>query len=269
MKKLLLSIMFLIISFPFIGLTENLYNSQNENYRKLLSQLKSSNCRERYIAVMKFAEIPSAFSEEQVKIALIQTLEREEPWLSDFKLQSTNCKELFDTEDLGLYEMILFDTVASLKDQRAVAIFERLKGYQWLARLGQIDIVLKGFEENNYGIKGLVLKAINEEILSNNEKWQDLSSDKRDKIKETLIKATKEDSDPTGSTKILAVRGLGLIANYGDSNVVTIIQKVSKEDSFYQDFSKKPDYSGPKNRYPVREEAQKVLDQLKAEGKIK
>ncbi len=108
------------------------------------------------------------------------------------------------------------------------------------------------------------------------------SENVRRKIKQGLIDSLKDNEHPKNKitywneydNEVLAsmrvrfwvVHALG---NIGDEDVIPIIKKVANEDPYFQDFSKKENYTGPKKRYIVREEAQKVLERLKKEGKIK
>jgi len=65
------------------------------------------------------------------------------------------------------------------------------------------------------------------------------------------------------------LQGLGYLALSGDNDVLFLIKSAAEEDPYYLDMSKKTNYTGPKKRYMVREEAQKILDSLKANAQNK
>ncbi len=65
------------------------------------------------------------------------------------------------------------------------------------------------------------------------------------------------------------VTALGYLAESGDKEVVPIIESLAKDDPFFLDMSRKKDYKGPVKKYLVREEAEKILEKLKADERKK
>lgn len=234
---------------------------------KLLNQLQSPNCAERCNAVIELRKLPSSLKTEDVKNALIQTFIREEPWIKDPKLQRTYCKELFETDDgLGLYIEEIEEALAELNDERVMPIFRRLKRFHMLAKLGDIEPIIIAANERDPTIGTLPLLALVRDLLKHKERWNAIPPETKKKVKKVMVNTIKDDN---WRYRRLAVKGLGELAIKGDNDVIPILRKIAKEDPYSQDFSKKKNYTGPKKRYRVREEAQKVLDRLKKEGKIK
>jgi len=82
----------------------------------------------------------------------------------------------------------------------------------------------------------------------------------RDEIKNIFMKALQVKK---GVVRKEAVYGLG---NFPDPDVIPLIKEISEKDPY----TKKQAFKGrAETIFPVREEAQKVLEKFKAEGKIK
>ncbi len=116
-------------------------------------------------------------------------------------------------------------------------------------------------EDYSWGVVGVLYEMVKEK---EDEEDYKPKGESRKKIKKILIKAL---NNKDGVTRIVAVRGLGEMASQGDTDVIPLIKKTAKEDPYFKDFSKDPHFR-LKKRYIVREEAEKVLEKLKKEGKI-
>jgi uncharacterized protein YlzI (FlbEa/FlbD family) len=81
-----------------------------------------------------------------------------------------------------------------------------------------------------------------------------LSNDQKSRIRRELLGGAKNKLNLIRSS---AIEGL---SNFTDSEVISILKSIAKNDTYNLQNGKK---------YPIRENAQKVLDKLKAEGKIK
>ncbi len=141
-----------------------------------------------------------------------------------------------------------------------------------------IDPLIKKLHDQVVGYRssaayalGLFLKPDGGEYIAKDEI--------REKIKHALIKELKNPrnknpekniewyevrAEERAEVRLNIVRGLGYLAVTGDNEVIPMIKSAAEEDPYFLDMSKKKNYQGPQKRYSVREEAQKILEKLKA-----
>lgn len=217
---------------------------------------------------------------EKIKTALINLLAKDILLKDAGQLKSTTPEE-----SAAEYLAELAENVATFKDPRSIPSLMRHMTIRsvmnTLVEFGDpvVELLLKEIENRDIPNKGVPVKVLGE-MVRPKEKGYVAKGKMREKIKQTLIKTLKESKHPTDKTiewyeirarqrASVRLRVIRALENIADTDVITIIKKITNEDPYFQDFSKKKNYTGSKKRYEVREEAQKVLDKLKKEGKIK
>ena len=225
-----------------------------ENLDNILIKLKDPDWHVRFTTLYRLTKY-STEKDERVKDAIYELADLEQKMG-----QPPSGGEAYAESICELYRII-----GNFKEEKAIpyllngACAPRLE----LAKIGEPAVKpamkLKFPESILYG------------IIKEKNPRHPLSKQSRVMIKKSLLDSVKKECLEAicMTYKLWAIRGLGEIAMQGDKEVIPLIEKVSKEDKFFRDYSKKPNYTGPKIRYPVREEAQKILEKLKKEGKIK
>ncbi len=175
-------------------------------------------------------------------------------------------------EPYAEYQCQLFFVLGNLNSERSIPYLLNHKrgcvgASRKLKNLGEpvVEPALKDLRENYPGRNVGTTEILVQLLKAKNPKYP-LCKASKEKIKKALIECSKSGSD---SVRIRAARGLGELALQGYTDVIPIIKKLAKEDPYFEDLSKRKNRIGPKIRYRVREHAQKVLDKLKKEGKIK
>lgn len=179
-------------------------------------------------------------------------------------------KNKVGTEGEGEYFGELMEKAGRLKDPRAIpallnCLDQRLAANSLiLIGIESIPGLIKAMENSDRAVRANAAFAIGE-IFSKSTSTQLTSAQllMKNELKRILIRELK---DKEWMVRKNVIHALGY---FPDADVIPIIKKIAKEDPYFQDFSKKENYTGPKIRYPVREEAEKILDKLKKEGKIK
>jgi len=252
--------------------TEN-KESKNES---LLKRLNHPSMKERLNALFEINEtIDNHLLTEEIKERILHLAEAEH-----------KSEESLSKGELGeQYQSQLIAALGNTRDSRAVPyLLNYLGGGTAVARslhkIGEpaIDPLIKKLHDEVVGYRssaayalGLYLKPEGEGYIAKGEI--------REKIKQALLKELKDPrnkepeksiawyevraNERAGVRRIL-VRGLGYIAETGDNDVLPIIKSAAVDDPYFLDMSKKKNYQGPQKRFVVREEAQKVLDGLKA-----
>ncbi len=193
----------------------------------------------------------------------------------------------------GTFDSELIEVIGNMGEKRAIPyLLEQVSSggaaIYALAKIGEPAVahVIEKLKSNSYiGIKtGCVI--VLGEMVKEKKTGYVAKSTAREKIKRALIEAFKSAKHPipnkppstkreaekikynermAANLRTALVRAYG---NLGDEEVIPLIKKTVAEDPHFVDSSKDP-HSRLKERYIVREEAQKVLEKLKKEGKIK
>ncbi len=179
-------------------------------------------------------------------------------------------KNKVGTEGEGEYFGKLMEKAGRLKDPRAIpallnCLDQRLAANSLiLIGIESIPGLIKAMENSDRAVRANAAFAIGE-IFSKSTSTQLTSAQllMKNELKRILIRELK---DKEWIVRKNVIHALGY---FPDADVIPIIKKIANEDPYFKDFSKKKNYTGPKKRYIVREEAQKVLEKLKNEGKIK
>ena len=180
-------------------------------------------------------------------------------------------KFLFKGEGLGY--VYLLHIMGDVQETRAIPDLLKNCGdpgtARSLARMGEpaLNIILERYqEEKKKGKEWIPVQVLTEMVREKEDKDDYVAKGEvRGKIKKLIVEAINSDNH---YIRGYAVSGLGELASQGDTDVIPLIKKTAAEDPYFEDFSKDPHFKVSK-RYKVREEAQKVLEKLKKEGKIK
>jgi hypothetical protein len=277
-KKRLLSIM-LFLCLIFIPLLA----AQADNVGNPLIEKLANNqdWRARREVAWELHLIPNDVKSDEVRKALIDELMREYEKLKAGKMRE--CRDSIDCDDEVQYYSWLFDIVADMKDDRAFPFFKNLGSSIALLKYGDkgIEEILKNIESKNCGEADADLYCL-EKAVEPKEAGYIAKGAVREKIKQKLIKSLNKYKHPEkgiewyevrtrecAGARLQIVRALGHLAETGDAGVLPTIKTLAQEDPYFLDLSKKKDYTGPQKKYLVREEAQKVLEGLKAKGIVK
>lgn len=199
---------------------------------------------------------PDRFS-VKIRNALVDILERE---LAKQKPPYTVGQEMSDMD-------ILTQDICGLYNPRAIPLLIKLNMISCLSLYGDkgAEIILSTTTDiwtqtasekleatKLIGEKTRILGAIGG-FTNSPTTWNSLSATDQSKVKSLLLKAIK---DPNYHVRLWAVRELSPIANKKD---IRIIEELAKKD---------PERKGSTEHpfYPVREEAEKALEELKAKG---
>ena len=179
------------------------------------------------------------------------------------------------------YFQWLYQAVKELGDDRTFYIFEKHGMSDALVYYGEkgINIILKNVESYDNCSRSLLdLRELRKTLDSKSNVYV---RDKKvkNKIKKIFIKSSAKFKHPEkgikyfngiakscGWARISVVKGLGYFAEEGDIEAIETIKKVAKNDPQAKE---RKGEKGVVKRYPVREEAQKVLDKLEKKGVIK
>jgi len=183
-----------------------------------------------------------------------------------------------------LYISQLVKALGNTHDPRAVPYLMRFFGGgtavdRSLVKIGDaaIDPLLLKLSNDSPGYRSSAALALSL-FLKPNQQGSAAKGKEKDKIKEALIKEWRNpiNQNPERSIQWYGIRAqeranvrrniitaLGYLAETEDKDVVPIIESAAEKDPYYLDMSKKKDYTGPQKRYPVREEASKILERLK------
>jgi len=195
--------------------------------------------------------------DERVKIALIKLLEHEnnisKKWCEEYE-KNKNIKFLNEEYGFGHgeYYLDVVASVISINDERAMSVLIDALGcgnkiINAVADFGKMTVkpLIEKFKSDDIYYRqkrGSILIALNKIIY----KDKTVLSKYRDNIKKVLIIGL---NDATMFTRREAVRTAELLSD--DSEILAILKKLSLNDK-----------GKIKNSYPVREEAQKVLEKL-------
>jgi len=191
---------------------------------------------------------PEYKNNEELRVALINCLKKESKAAP------------VPGEAYAEHVSMLISIVADLDDERALPMFlgEYLGAnsdtYRYLARMKDEKVMprlLSYLAQHKYpGRRSAVLKIIGEKLKLNN-----IDEEYRHKIKQIVFESVK---DKDSGVRIWALRAL---IYYDYDEIIPIIEEMAKKDDYSIDW-KKP--SGALNiKYPIREEAEKILKKMK------
>lgn len=250
-----------------------------EQINQWIEQLNAEDWRTRSIAVSHLDHLKENQKTEKVKNSLINLLRKEIIIEKDGKEYiRTAIKSQGEGEGFMEYIGLLLDAVANLRDVRTIPIFVEYTswGRRMLPEIGE-PAVEPLIEKLNNSMNAVTAFTLGE-MVKPKDKGYVAKGKTREKIKQSLIKALEKSKHPTDkkiewyehrAMKFAVIRRavVHALGNFGDADVIPRIKKIAKEDPYFQDFTKKKNYKGPKKRYMVREEAERVLKQLEANKK--
>ena len=271
MKNILMKKLVIIFTIwvSFMGIA---FAQTNRKVQEAVSYLESPNWKYRYKGILLFNSNLELLDNEEAKEAIINLLVKEGKhidlkgggiWGDEIVADTDKDEDIGEGQANYLYE--LSKIAVKSKDNRVIRSLVKVGFIEEVSVFGSdaIEDVLQELETENITRQNRAIVALTN-IITSKSGGDIPNQDIKNKVKKKVLK--KIDNK---FLKMSIVYFLGELAFCGDKDVVPIIEKMANEDPYFQDFSKKKNYTGPKIRYPVREEAQKVLGKLKKEGKIK
>lgn len=267
-----------IIGFILISIfsTYSSFCYAQENLDGILLKLKDPDWRVRFKVLYELTEYPSDMDKIEIEPRFkAQYVDNEKVKDAIYELADLE-KKLGKPEKVGEgysnQKCYLYRVIGSFREERAIPYLIdgacHPENELQLVKIGEpaVDPIIKS--------KSWYRIFILSEMIKERFPKHKISQQSIIKIKKVLLHIFSETSNNKEDPKIIedrlvALKGLGELAYRGDKEVISLIQKIVTKDPYFQDFSKKPNCTGPKIRYPVREEAQKVLEKLKKEGNLK
>lgn len=234
---------------------------------QLIKHLESKDWKKREAAASSLIGLPQELRTDKVMKALVDELERE-------RLRKSA------EEGQAEYYSWLFDALAATRDDRVFPFFARIGSPTALIKFGDkgIPYILEKLSEKKNCNERTAFVHYLGEALKPKEKGYVAQGAIRESIKKALLKAMNESKHPDkniewfeyrarecANVRIYIVRALGYFAETGDTDILPIIESLAKDDPYFA-VTKKTKQKGP---YDVREEAQKILEKLKANEKKK
>lgn len=305
-------IIFCTLFSPDIGRSQQMTDSEIE---KLANQINSSDRGEREKAFGILDKSEELLTEEKVKLALINLLAKE---VDNKESKSFNIQDIQDRTE---YMRRILAYISKIKDVRAIPYLLGIIGESYasqvvLAGIGEpaVEPIMQLLQKGERNDKLAALATLRMMAIIKKHEYP-LSDNSREKIKQFLIKATK-DKDP--GIRAEAVNGLGNIkdadvisflikaskdkdakvrreavrrlGNINNVDVIPVIKKIAAQDEdlavrivaihglgniknvdvipFIEKIAIEDPYSIRRNNgstmYPIREEAQRALERLKA-----
>jgi hypothetical protein len=193
--------------------------------------------------------------------------------------------------ELGeLYYSALIEALGNTRDSRAIPyLIKNIGGTavsRGLLKIGvtTIDPLITKLHSDVVGFRSGAAETL-AFFLKSDDKQYLAKTELREKIKKAFIEELKDPRNQNPNKNVewyghrareradvrrSILNGLGCLAEAGDKEALLLIKSAAEKDPYYFDISKKKNnYHGPQNRYMVREEAQKILDRLKANGQTK
>jgi len=238
----------------------------SDNRNALLSQLRSNNWQERAAAAEKLIVDRDALRSDQVKIALIDLLERENQVIES-TLRESNGQEGVSVkygEGFSEYYSALLgavDQVADSSDKRTLDGLTR-SAYNpdsqfalKLASYGSAVVpTLLELANSDVGPRRASAVALLSQILKRDKMRTDhMSTDIYQQVKGVLVRGLGDDDV---GVRIQAARGLGEV---GDKDAIPLLERLAQNDP-----ASAPAAERGKKKFPVRDEAFKALSAIKA-----
>ncbi len=279
--KVFLVILFLALSILIFNNQVFSNEKSEEKISQWIKQLNDEDWRIRDRTVAYLNKLEENQKTEKVKAALISLLKKEIIIEKDGKeivRQGIPCPPPCEGEGHMEYVMNLVEVVAQLRDPRTIPFLVQLTSFPEvriaIVEMGEpvieplIDQLINGLNKLDAArTLGLMVKK--------KEKGYITSATTKGKIKQALLKALQANKHPMDkSIEWYEVRAMQrarvrlaiveALAEFSDKDLIPVLQGIAKNDpySYTKDF-------GPVGTNPVREEAQKILEKLKKEGKIK
>lgn len=216
-----------------------------------VNKLQSPNRQERARAMYRLGNLPPEQQSEEVKTALIKLLEKESKKMTKPGIFTPE-EPIGDHADCGECEEFgyLCKMVSKFADPRAYPIFLKIGDLESLSEYGEIslDAIIPELKNLNSGYRAYAV-GILDKILTPKENRYTAQGEARNKIRATLLEATK-DSD--GFVRLKAVKAL---SNFEDDEVVSVLENIKNNDPY--------PVKNLEGKYLVRQEAEKALEKIK------
>lgn len=266
-----------IIKYNFISKINKLSNlsilsasQRNENEIEYnYNKLSSPDFEERYKAVYFFSKLKKDKFNNKIMKLTFDLFEKElnkRKEAMDLIRKLGNANKLpqemvyLNSEQYGMYSVYLCEILGKSNDISLLPfLVEHCLIPEVLINFGDSAVkpVMNIVQTTSNPIKKMSAISVLSEMLKHKKEGYIVKGELRRKIKEVLIKATK---DPDRYIKSMAVNALG---DSEDKDIIPILEKIEENDPY--SFKEKDITSGTiKIRYPVREEAKKTLEELKA-----
>jgi len=238
---------------------------------QLVKQLGSKEWQKREQAASTLMNLPPELRSEKVMVALVKELEK----------QFFTGGHKYEGEGEMEYSMWLMNAIASLQDDRAFPLIVKIGAPSAILRYGDkgmLAMIDKLKDMEACGSRREAFITYLGKAIEKKDKDYVAQGEIAKKIKRVLVEALEVSRHPTikgersegiarecAGVRGRAVKALGVLADSGDTEVLPIIESLSKGDPYYWVPKGKPDEESNR-KYDVREEAQKVIDELKAKG---
>ena len=239
-----------------------------------MNLLESEEWEEREGAAIKLAQMPPDLQTDEIRKALIDELEREFERIINDQIEyckDEECERAEGGEEA--YYSWLFEVVAKMADKRAFPLFVRIGSPTALIEYGDegVRVILENYEKTRSCGETAHINSLGDALKPKKNGYVAKGA-LRAEIKRILLAGLKKNKHPEKNIKWytgiaatcrtgrnLIIRALEPFAEAGDREVIATLRVLANEDPYVVDMSKAKDYKGPKTRYPVREEALKVL----------
>ncbi len=213
-------IIFCILLSPEISRSQQITDSEIE---KLADQINSSDRKEREKAFYILDRSEELLSEEKVKLALINLLAKES---GGKKLKDLNIQDIQDRIE---YMRRVLSYISKIKDTRSIPylleiIVESYTSRVVLAGIGEpaVEPIIRLLQKGKRDDKLAALATLRMMVIIKKHKYP-LSDSSREKIKQLLIKATK-DKDPR-----IRAAAVNVLGNMEDADVIQTLIKVYED----------------------------------------
>jgi HEAT repeat protein len=236
-------------------------SQKSEDQRQLLPKLYAADWQERDRAVSKLIGNQDILTEQDVRIALVDLLDRENRLIEETLRESNGAEGVSVKygEGYSEYYSRLLGAVmqtADFADSRAVSALAHssydpgsLIVKELAAHANAIaPVVLELTSSDISSIRCQAYGVLGEILSSDNHQTNSLAPEVRDQIKETLVRGAHDEDI---GVRIQTVRALG---KSGDPDSLTLLENILSNDS-----GAVPAAEPDKNIFPVRQEALRAI----------
>jgi hypothetical protein len=251
---------------------------QDQDIDHWIKQLQDRDWRVREDAFSKLALLPPKLKTDKVKKALINELANELEKIETNNIEACPDNDCGEGGEEGYFNSLM-ETVAELHDERALPLFIKIGSPTFLVKFGDkgVNIILQNLDTKTKCGERLASVKILSEVLRQDKHGYVAQGSIRQGIKKIMINTLEQSQNPDkniewykqratecANVRIYIVRAFGSFAESGDEDVVPIIKSIAEKDSYDRaNLSNKPNDQRAGNKYIVREEAQKILENLK------
>ncbi len=263
----------MLLLFVLFCVTIKAFAQSSQEIEQTIKQLQSENWLKREEAANTLAGLQPELRTDKVMNALVGELER------------CGKKKKGMGEGETEYCVGLSYSVAILQDDRAFSYFVRLGDPVALLKYGDkgVKTIVEQLDRRKSCAEKIMVvdvlgDAVNQGDGRYKKKGYVAQGTVKEGVKKALIKILRESKNPDKNIEWFVYRAndcavvrkrtakaLSYLAESGDTDVLPIIESMAKDDSYYWVPEGKPDEESNR-KYDVREEAQKVIDELKAKG---